>query len=141
MQSSEVRNPSERNKLILAAVLGLVAIVFLWWTFFGFGGSSTPVSRQPANQPTPSAVSRRTNVPAQSVVEFQGDQLDQLRPVIYEYTSLIAPPARRNIFVYYEPPKPPPVEPTIPTPTPTPVPPVLLASLSPANVYARTGDF
>ncbi|HEX9630726.1 MAG TPA: hypothetical protein VF961_11965 [Pyrinomonadaceae bacterium] len=31
--------------------------------------------------------------------------------------------------------------PSVPTPTPTPPPPVLLASLSPASVYARTGEF
>ena len=144
MQVSDIRNPGERKKLILAVVLGLVALVLLWWTFFGFGGSSTQVSPRPAGQrPSPVAASRRptANAPAQSVVEFKGTELDQLRPVIYEYTSVTVPQARRNIFVYYEPPKPPVVVPSTPTPTPTPVPPVLLASVSPANVYARTGDF
>jgi hypothetical protein len=41
----------------------------------------------------------------------------------------------------YEVPKPAVVPSTLSTPTPTPTPPVLLASLSPANVYAKTGDF
>jgi hypothetical protein len=142
MQSSDIRNPSERNKLVLAAVLGLVAIVFLWWTFFGFGSSSTKVPPRAAGQSTPSTVSRRTTaVPAQSVVEFKGTDLDQLQPVNFEYAAITVPEARRNIFIYYEPPPPVQKESVVPTPTPTPVPPVLLASLSPANVYARTGDF
>lgn len=140
MQLSDIRNPGERNKLILAGVLGLVAIVFLWWTFFGFGGSSTKVSTRAAGQPTPAAVSRRTTTaPAQSVVELKGTELDQLLPVKSDYSPVPVPDARRNIFVYYEPIQKPVAVPS--APTPTPVPPVLLASLSPANVYARTGDF
>jgi len=141
MQLSDIRNPGERNKLILAGALGLIAIVFLWWTFFGFGSSSTKISPGTAGQPTPPAVARRSAAaPAQSVVEFQGNDLDRLRPVISEYSSVTVPEARRNIFIYYEKPVQP-VVPSTPTPTPTPTPPVLLASLSPANVYARTGDF
>ena len=141
MQVSDIRNPGERNKLILAGVLCVVALVFLWWTFFGFGGSPNKVApSSSAGQPVPSAISRGSaNRTPQTVVEFKGTDLDQLLPVNYEYSPVVVPEVRRNIFVYYElkvvgPP-------STPTPTPTPVPPVLLASLSPANVYARTGDF
>ena len=142
MQLSDIGNPNERNKLILAGALGLVAIVFLWWTFFGFGSSTTKVTPRSGRQATPSAVSRGvTAAPAQSVVELKGTDLDQLRPVVIEYSPVTVPEARRNIFVYYEPPPPVQKVSVVPTPTPTPVPPVLLASLSPANVYARTGDF
>jgi hypothetical protein len=63
-----------------------------------------------------------------------------LRPVIY-HPPASAPEAGRNIFVFYEPPKVIPTVPVTPTPTPTPTPPVLLASLSPASVFARTADF
>jgi hypothetical protein len=62
-------------------------------------------------------------------------------PIDYEPSSYSAPEAKRNIFAYYEPPKPAPVVPSTPTPTPTPPPPILLASISPSNVYARTTDF
>ena len=142
MQLSDIRNPAERNKLILAGALGVVAILFLWWTFFGFGSSSKPVSPRAAGQPAPSAVSRRTTTaPAQSAVDLIGPELAQLRPVTFEYSPVNVPEARRNIFVYYEKPVQPVAEASVPTPTPTPVPPVLLASLSPANVIARTGDF
>ncbi len=139
MQVGDIRNPSERNKLILAAGLGIVALVFLWWTFFGFGSSNQSPSR-PATQPTPIAGGRNTtNRPSsQTVVEFKGSDLD-LRPIPVSNPPVSAPEPKRNIFVYYEPPKVVPQQ-TV-TPTPTPVPPVLLASLTPGNVYARTGDF
>ena len=76
-----------------------------------------------------------------SIVELKADDLAQLRTIPASHPPASAPEAKRNIFVYYEPPMPTPKVSIIPTPTPTPVPPVLLASLSPGNVYARTGDF
>jgi hypothetical protein len=75
------------------------------------------------------------------VAEFKTSDLQQLRPILVNSTPISAPEPKRNIFVYYEPPPPTAKVSEIPTPTPTPVPPVLLAGLSPATVYARTGDF
>jgi len=58
----------------------------------------------------------------------------------FDFVPAVAEP-RRNIFAFYQP-TPIPVKATpIPLPSPTPTPPLLLASLSPANVYARTADF
>lgn len=143
MQVSDIRNPSERNKLILAAGLGIVALIFLWWTFFGFGGGSNPGSPRPANQPSPSGVGRREQGRAtpRTLDEIKGDELEKLRPINVSNPSISAAEPKRNIFAFYVPPVPTPKPSIIPTPTPTPVPPVLLASLSPGNVYARTGDF
>jgi len=143
MQLSDIGNPNERNKLILAGVLGLVAILFLWWTFFGFGGSSTKVTPRAVGGPTPSALPRGVNntAPLQSVADFKAPVLDQLIPVRTDFSPVFVPDARRNIFVYYEPPPPVQKVSEVPTPTPTPIPPVLLASLSPPTVFARTGDF
>lgn len=142
MQSSDIRNPAERNKLILAGVLGLVALLFLWWTFFGFGSSSKPSAIRPAAQPTPSGPTRSsTRAAPQTVVEFTEADPNLLKPINYDFAPVSVPEARRNIFIYFEPPKVAPVAPILPTPTPTPVPPVLLASLAPATVYARTTDF
>jgi hypothetical protein len=143
MQMTEIRNPSERKKLIGAGVLGILAIVLLWWTFVGFGTSSNKVAPATGSNPRPSTSNGPSSNKAQPqiAVELKGDLLDQLRPINFEYSIQSAPEAKRNIFVYYEPP-PPPVKVSItPPPTPTPTPPVLLASLSPANVYAGTSDF
>ncbi len=142
MQATDIRNPTERNKLILAGALGLVALLFLWWTFFGFGSSSNTGVQRPAGQTPPSAANRvPSKLPQTSVIEGNApSQDDTPRPVVYRQ-PVSAPEAGRNIFVYYEPPK---VEPkglVTPTPTPTPTPPVLLANISPANVFARTADF
>jgi IPT/TIG domain-containing protein len=141
-QTIDIRSSSERKKLIGAVVLGLLAVILLWWTFFGFGSSSNKVSQSPRSTPTP-FVSRAisNNVQSEPPPESRGDLLDQLRRVNYQFSPPAVPEARRNIFAYYEPPKPVETPSIIPTPTPTPVPPALLASLSPASVYARTGDF
>src|SRR6267142_4369383 len=142
MQASDIRNPTERNKLILAAVLGLVALLFLWWTFFGLGSSSNKVASTSGRQPTPSPSNRgtTTQTSAQPTGNTTELNLDDLRQVIYRPPAS-APEAGRNIFVYYEP-TPPVVRVSVtPTPTPTPTPPVLLASISPPNVYAKTADF
>jgi hypothetical protein len=143
MQATDIRNPTERNKLILAAALGLIALLFLWWTFFGFGSSSTNGPARPAGQSTPSVANR--GVPSKlsppSAVEPNAPaQDDPPRPVIYRQ-PVSAPEAGRNIFVYYEPPPRSEKAPVTPTPTPTPTPPVLLANISPANVFAKTADF
>src|SRR4026208_1100987 len=141
MQATDIRNPAERNKLILAGALGLVALLFLWWTFFGFGSSSkTGVPRQAGQSPS---VTNRvpSKLPQTSVIEGNApSQDDPPRPVIY-HPPVSAPEAGRNIFAYYEPPPPPVKGSVTPTPTPTPTPPVLLANISPANVFAKTADF
>jgi hypothetical protein len=144
MQVGNLKNPADRNKLVAAGVL-LVVAVFIWWTFIGFGGGGTakvtPGTR-PAAQPTPAAPRATAGKPLpQAPVELTPDDLDKLQPINANFMPVGAQDARRNIFVYYEPPKPTPKPSIIPTPTPTPVPPVLLARVSPANVYARTGDF
>ncbi|HEY8187164.1 MAG TPA: IPT/TIG domain-containing protein [Pyrinomonadaceae bacterium] len=141
MQISDIRNPNERNKLILAGALGLVAVVFLWWTFFGFGSSSTKVTPRAAGQPTPSGPRRTTPAPAQTAAELPAATLSEMQVVNSDYPVVVVPEARRNIFAYYEPPPKVVEAPSVPAPTPTPTPPVLLASISPGNVYAGTGNF
>jgi|SRR4030095_1883540 hypothetical protein len=141
MQATDIRNPTERNKLILAGALGLVALLFLWWTFFGFGSSSKTGVQRPAGQSPPSAANRvPSKLSPSSVVEANAPGQQDLGPVNYR-RPVSAPEAGRNIFVYYEPPPPPVKVSVTPTPTPTPTPPVLLANISPANVFAKTADF
>jgi IPT/TIG domain-containing protein len=142
MQFTDIQNPNERKKLIGAGVLGMLAIALLWWTFVGFG-SGVKVSPTTGSDQKSSVGSRSASTKGQpqSVGEVREDLLDQLRPVNFEYSLPYAQEPKRNIFVYYEPPKPVVIVPTPPTPTPTPTPPVLLAGVSPSNVFARTGDF
>lgn len=152
MKLFEGKTPSERNKLIAAIVLGVLALASISYMLFDFSGS--PKKAQNANG---NANSRTTqtggvadiaNAPAPTKVQTPAQIRDQVEnlapptPVTYIPATYNAPEAGRNIFAFYVPPppviKPPP---TPPPPTPTPTPPVTLASVSPANVFARTGDF
>lgn len=143
MQISDIQNPAERKKLLVAGALGIIALLLLWWTFFGFGSSSQPVTRRPPV----STVSPNDNrsVAAQpapaTLTEGSENLLDRLQPIRWESSVPVVAEAKRNIFAYYEPPPKPVAVASVPTPTPTPTPPVLLASVSPASTFARTGDF
>lgn len=142
MQISDINNPGERKKLIWALVLGLVAIVFLWWTFFGFGSSKPRANRNtqsPVQNPTTRAALNPE--PIQRPDGTQPTDLEQLRPVSYPGTPPTVAEATRNIFVYYEKPPAPVVEAPVPVETPTPPPPVLIAAVSPSSVFARTDAF
>ncbi|MDQ3668284.1 MAG: hypothetical protein M3410_17265 [Acidobacteriota bacterium] len=142
MQTTDINNPGERKKLIWALALGLVAILFLWWTFFGFGGSSKPIANRNTQNPNSAPGNRAAINPApiQRGDELKTPPLEQLRPVYYAVSPPSSTEARRNIFIYSQ--KPPVVAVTSgPAPTPAPPPPVLVAALSPSSVYARTGDF
>lgn len=143
MQAVDLTKPGEKKKLIGAAVLGFVALVVLWWVLFGFGGGSNTNTPRAAATPTPA----RNNPPrtgtqpvAQNVSPDVAD-LALFAPIKYVPSSYNPPDGGRNIFAYYvAPEKPKPVV-QEPTPVPRPPAPVLLASLSPANVYARSADF
>jgi hypothetical protein len=141
MQKIDLSKPGEKKKLIWAGILGFVAIMFLWWTFFGFGSSA------PTPKPATATANNQRNTPRQTrQPEEQPSELTDLtsglREIPVSWSHPQVPEPSRNIFAYYEPP-PPPVKAASPTPTPTatPTPPLLLASVSPSNVFARTADF
>jgi hypothetical protein len=143
MQGIDLSKPGEKKKLVGAAVLGVVALVVLYWTFIGFDSGKTTSSARPT--PTPAQQPQR---PAPSTVRAGATgtaaeiaNLKLLTEISYTPSSYNAPEAKRNIFAYYEPPRPEVKAPSTPTPSPTPPPPILLASVSPSNVYARTADF
>lgn len=142
----EGKTPSERNKLIAAIVLGVLALAALSYMFFG----SSPTPRRIANnnsnrrttttQTTTTTVNTRT-VPTPNQVREDAELAPPL-PINYQVTPPPVPEAGRNIFAFYVPPPPKP-SPTPPPPSPSPPPPpsFVLSSISPTNVYARTGDF
>ena len=136
----DLSKPGEKKKLIWAAALGFVAIVFLWWILIGFD-SGTPTKARATASPTPQQRAAQNAARSNGTVTPEVKSLEAYTEVRYEPASYNAPEARRNIFAYYEPPKAPVAAPSTPTPTPEPPPPVLLASISPSNVYARTADF
>ena len=142
MELADFSKPGERKKLIWAAVLGLIAIIFLWWTFIGFG-KSTPTVPRPS--PTSSALGRSAPRAVNSVnsnsTEPQLADISYMQeiPPVSQGSGRNVPEPKRNIFAYVEKAKPV-ASPTL-TPTPTPTPPVLLANINPQNVYARTADF
>jgi hypothetical protein len=141
----EGKTPAERNKTIAAIVLGGIALLSI--SYMMFGGSSAPAKKPTSNSNSPRAsASPRPRAPVSpTALTPEEETLDFLRPVVFSTTAPSIPEANRNIFAYYEPPPAPAPTPSLlPTqlPTPTPVPPnIMLASVSPANVYARTGDF
>ncbi len=141
MSLVDLSKPGEKKKLIWAGVLGLVAIIVLWWTFIGFDSGPKTAAR-PTATPTPQrAAQQNPQRPANGTVSPEVKNLEAFTEVQYKPASYNAPEAKRNIFAYYIPPPKPVVTPTQPPPSPTPTPPVLLASVSPANVYARTAEF
>jgi hypothetical protein len=139
----DLSKPGEKKKLIFAAVLGFGAILILYWALIGFDSRPAQPTRPTATaSPQRSTATAQRTAPATSApVSQQVQDAAKFAPIDYEPSSYSAPEAKRNIFAYYEPPKPAPVVPSTPTPTPTPPPPILLASISPSNVYARTADF
>ena len=138
----DLSKPGEKKKLIWAAVLGLAAIIVLWWTLFGFdSGSSSTATRRPTPGPTPQRTAQQNTQRPTGTVSPEVQNLQAFTEVTYVPASYNPPEAKRNIFAYYEPPVKVLPTPTQPPPSPTPTPPVLLASVSPANVYARTADF
>jgi hypothetical protein len=144
MQVADLNNPNDRKKLILAAVLGLIAILFLWWTFFGFG-SSKPTTQRPTpgsvNTTTTAVVGQITKIQPRDTTSNPNDLAELMKPIDFKIAAPSVPDPRRNIFAFYEPPAPTPKQTPTQTPTPTPTPPVLLAAVSPSSVYAKTAEF
>lgn len=147
----EGKTPSERNKLIAAGVLGLVALVSLYLAFGRsfFGGST---SATPRTSPTPRAAttSGTTGDRALPTVSEQ-ELIYHSTPVLYTPGYASAPDAGRNIFAFYEPPPPcrgaecptrtPTPPPPLPVPSPPPPPPILVRAPIPLNVYAGGKPF
>jgi len=141
MQLVDLSKPGEKKKIIVAAVLGLVAIIVLWWTLIGFDSGPPATSTRPTRNPSPQQRAGQRDTPRPEPPSQEVTSLAAFTEIIYAPSSYNPPEARRNIFAYWEPPTKPVAVASVPTPTPEPPPPVLLASVSPANVYARTADF
>lgn len=133
MQLTDPNNPNERKKLIAAGVLGVAAILVLAYVFFGGSSKKPTPNRNAVAGPTPRA--------KDPIVPDTLDDPSSYQPINYNPYVPAMTEGSRNIFAYYEPPPPTPKPVVIQTPTPTPVPPLLVSSLGPSSVFARTADF
>lgn len=145
MQSIDLSKAGEKKKMIIAGVLGFSALIVLWWALFGFGGSSSTNGPRAAATPTPTPARPQTAAnadrPVPGASQNPADYLTLITPIEYQPSTYAPPDVKRNIFGYYvEPVKPQRVVEQPPA-TPTPPPPLLLASVSPSNVFARSPDF
>ncbi|MGB7922497.1 MAG: IPT/TIG domain-containing protein [Pyrinomonadaceae bacterium] len=143
----EGKTPAERNKLILAIALGAIALISLSYMLFGGSSSSPAPKRTNANsnsRTTVAPVAGQPVAPIQSPkqVRSESEMLTLMQPVVFTYPLPAVPEPNRNIFAFYVKPLPPPPTPTPePVPSPPPPPPLVVSSLSPPNVFARTGEF
>jgi len=150
MKLFEGKSPTERNKIIAAITLGVMAVLALGYTFGGsFFGSrkvSVTVTASPTPTGTPRANSETVALPSQEEI----NRIYMTTPVVYNPGSFYAPDAGRNIFAFYEPPPPTPYVAPSPTPpkpyepppaTPTPVPPFFVGNVTPQSVYAGSKTF
>lgn len=144
----EGKTPAERNKMIAAAVLPLLALIFVVRMLFS-GGPSTPSRGAPNSNSNSRRTAQRTqptnarNANAQAEVVAAEDDPMTYTPVVCCPSPSGGAGVGRNIFGFFEKPvKPPtPTETVIPPPTPTPTPPILLSSIAPQSVFAKTGNF
>jgi len=138
------KSPAERNKIIAAGVLGVLALFALYMAFGPSirGKASVVVAPSPQPSTPPSA---KNYGDAQFPDPKLIDKTYASTEVIYNGNNITAPETGRNIFAFYEPPQPTPWQPPLPkTPTPatpTPSPPVQLAYVMPQTIFAGTSAF
>ncbi|HEV2706615.1 MAG TPA: hypothetical protein VGV59_11865 [Pyrinomonadaceae bacterium] len=134
----EGKTPAERNKMIAAVVLGLLALIFMWRMLFGGTTKKTSTNAKATASP-----SRAPGTGPLSQTPEPDQSLIPPTKVVYTRVDPGSAEAGRNIFAFYVKPQPAPKPSTeeLPPATPTPTPPLMLSSLSTQSVFARTGDF
>jgi hypothetical protein len=143
----EGKTEEEKRKIIIAAVLGVLALLSLYIAFGGsFFGGGTRTTVTDTASPTPTPGSARRDQPVTMPSGSEQNFLWTTTPVDYRPGSYGAPDPGRNIFAFYEPPPPTPWTPTptpiiIRTPIPTPTPPLTLAFITPQMVFAGSRTF
>jgi hypothetical protein len=154
MKLFEGKTPGERNKIIVALVLGVLSVLAIGNMIFQpFAGSKKSVTVNISPSPSASASPSRTGggdtVVSSLPRQNEMDAVYASIPVSVQYPPG-ASDAGRNIFAFYEPPVPTPYSPTptplpvIKTPPPTPPPPqpnVYLTFISRQSAYAGEKGF
>ena len=138
----EGKTPAERNKMIAAVVLPLLALICVVRMLSGPSRPTPPPTNNKKAAARPAGQRGQPQPP--------GAQADAGEELVSMMTPIDCCPepsgvgdAGRNIFAFYVKPAPPPAPaaPATPEPTPTPPPPITLAALAPQSVFARTAGF
>src|SRR5947209_605159 len=136
----EGKTPAERNKMIAAIVMPLIALIFVVRMLFGSSGPASG-SPTPTPRPKPRASAGGAGTTAQVVAPDADDPTATMTEIVCCPESFGGADAGRNIFAFYVKPTPTPGGAATPTPTPTPTPPIILASVAPQSVFAKTAGF
>src|SRR5437763_550922 len=140
----EGKTPAERNKLIAAIVLPVVALVFIVYMFSGPSAPTRTTANTNANRRSQTTNRQTASQPNANATNDAGENLvNSMTPISDGWVAYGGADAGRNIFAFFEKPVAPtgPSASATPTPTPTPPPPWVLASLTPQSVFARTAGF
>lgn len=140
--STTGKTEETRKRLLLGALLAVLVGV-LYYQFFW--ESETPVATTTAAPAKNTTDSVKTPVAAVRPAPRPGETPEQIISQPLDLASMSGKGAQdagtgRNIFIYPPPPPPPTPKPIPPAPTPPP-PPILVRSVNPVGVVARTGDF
>lgn len=141
----EGKTPAERNKMIAAIALPLLALIFVYNML---SGPSKPAPSSTGANSNAKASGARTPAAQQqapgrpgAAAEVEVSLADTV-PISCCPEPFLGGDAGRNIFAFYVKPPPPPTPvPTVAPPPPTPPPPYLLAGLMPQSVFARQAGF
>lgn len=136
-KAKEPKDSSETRKRILLGVLVLVMLGVFYFQFFS-GDEATPnqttAGGSPATKPSPTPTPRpvRPGEKPETIIT---------QPLVFAWfdRSISGDGTGRNIFVYPTPTPEPPPRP-LPPQRPPPPPPVLLSSINPSGIIAKTGD-
>src|SRR5688500_2995964 len=139
----EGKTPAERNKMIAAMALPLLALILVYQMF---SGPSRPGGAQPSPTPKGKATPRANGQAPPQSAAAQPDEGSLLVSQMSEVVCCPGPAggddAGRNIFAFYvKPPAPAAAAPTMTPEPPPPPPPITLSSLAPQSVFARTAGF
>ncbi|MET0648576.1 MAG: hypothetical protein ABW208_18345 [Pyrinomonadaceae bacterium] len=138
----EGKTPAERNKLIAAIALPLLALIFAYNMLSG-PSRPTPATANTNNKRGGARPSTAQQQAPGTAPEADAEvSAADLAVVVCCPEPATVGDAGRNIFAFYVKPPPPPTPiPTVPTPVPTPPPDKMLAGLMPQSVFARTAGF
>ena len=139
----EGKTPAERNKMIAAIALPLLALIFIYNMFSGPSKPSASTSPTPTVKRGAGGAVKTSSPDASAQPEMGSELASKMTPISCCPAPSGVGDAGRNIFAFYVKPTPPPGAgvPTPPPPTPPPPPPLVLASLAPQSVFARTAGF